>query len=126
MANKSLKSIVKDIVDEDPKLKENLRSLNPRIELAKALIYIRRSAGMTQQQVAEAMKKDQPFVSRMESVSGPFPDITSISLYAHACHSGFGLVFVPDNNVLAVSMSGEHNKQAFSDAMATHNILQLT
>ncbi|MEW8141733.1 MAG: helix-turn-helix transcriptional regulator [Candidatus Thiodiazotropha endolucinida] len=122
MANKSLKSLAQEIVDEDLELKENLKRSNPRIELARALIHIRRSARKTQQQVAEAMGTDQPFVSRMESAAGPFPDASSISAYANACHSGFGLLFVLDKKVFAVSMGDEQDEQAFSDAMALHNI----
>lgn len=122
MTNKRLNSLVQEIIDEDPELKENLKQLNPRVKLARALIQIRRFANLTQLQVAEAMGKDQPFVSRMESATGPFPDASSISAYAHACHSGFGLVFVPDDHMLAVSMSDEQDEQAFSDAMAKHNI----
>ncbi|MCW4256352.1 MAG: helix-turn-helix domain-containing protein [Candidatus Thiodiazotropha taylori] len=122
MAKNSLKSLMKEMFDENIKFKENLKRLNPRVELARVLIYIRHSARMTQQQVAEAMGTDQPFVSRMESAAGPFPDASSISAYAHACHSGFGLVFVSNNRVIAVSMcTGQHEK-VFSEAMALHNI----
>jgi transcriptional regulator with XRE-family HTH domain len=122
MTNKSLKSLMQEIVDDDPNLKENLKHLKPRVELARALIHIRRTAGLTRQQVAEVMDRDQSFVSRMESATGEFPNISSISAYAHACHSGFGLLFVQDIKAISVSMSDEKNEQAFSKAMALHDI----
>lgn len=105
MTQKSLKSLMQEIVDEDPKLKEDLKHLNPRVELARALIHIRRTAGMTRQQVAEVMDCDESLVTRMESATGEFPTVSIFSAYAHTCHSGFGLLFVADNNVLKVSMS---------------------
>ena len=128
MNSNSMKSIVDTIVNEDPGLKNKLKQMQPRIDLAKALYQLRRQANLTQKQVAKAMDKEQSFVSRMESVTGPFPDSNSISSYAHACHATMGYVFVSPNQeveVLSVPMGVESDRDVFSNVMELHNILEV-
>lgn len=66
-------------------LDQRIRENTHRANLAMALARIRRVANLTQQAVAKAIGKDQAFVSRMESVTGPEPTADSIDAYVHAC-----------------------------------------
>ncbi len=65
----------------------------PKRELAVALARMRAAAGLTQAQVAERAGWDKAFVSRLESATGPVPDVATLSRYAAACDMVAGIVF---------------------------------
>ncbi|MFZ1730531.1 MAG: helix-turn-helix transcriptional regulator [Bacteroidota bacterium] len=52
--------------------------------LLRELLMARFMAGMTQEQVAEAMGTTKSAVSRMESISGHSPSVATLRKYAHA------------------------------------------
>ena len=121
-----------DIVNRKPALKAALKAAEPRIRLAIALTSLRRAAGLTQTQLAAKMGKDQAFVSKMESGSGPTPDTKSIAAFAYACNSGIGLVFTPHahhlenaaiTDAFAISMNEESEvSKKFEEVMLKHNV----
>jgi transcriptional regulator with XRE-family HTH domain len=128
-SGKDLKSMLDEIVGDDPQFAEEMKQRQPRIDLAMVLVDLRRSADMTQKQVATIMGKDQSFISKMESASGPIPDAKSIAAYSHACKAGFGYIFVPPKHpegssadIFAISMNVDPEEEAFSEALAEHNI----
>lgn len=125
MNTKSMKSIVDSITNEDPKLKDELKDMQPRIELTKALYKLRQDAELTQKQVAESMGVDQSFVSRMESVNGAFPNNDSIASYVHACHAVGGYVFVSEadrGTMVSVPMGVPEDREIFSETMEQYHI----
>ena len=130
-SGKGLKSMLDEIVGDDPQFAEEIKQRQPRIDLAMVLVGLRRGAEMTQKQVATIMGKDQSFISKMESASGPIPDAKSIAAYSRACNAGFGYIFVPpkhpqgsNDDIFAISMNVDSEEEAFSEALAEHNILE--
>ena len=95
-----------------------------RINLALALTRLRKASGLTQKQLANKMNKDQSFISRMESKSGPSPDSNSIVSFAKACNFDTGYLFtLSDNEILAVSMNrSKESQRNFYEKMFKHNI----
>lgn len=65
-----------------------------RRKFSEFLLKARYRAGLSQAQIAEYAGWDKSFVSRLESVSGPVPDILTISRYMTACNATIGLVLV--------------------------------
>lgn len=61
-------------------------------EITAMLRRMRRSAGLTQQQVAERAGWKQPFVAKLESFDGGVPDEATQARFAQAC--GFELVLM--------------------------------
>lgn len=131
-SNKDLKSMLDEIVGDDLQFAEEIKQRQSRIDLAMALVELRRGAEMTQKQVATIMGKDQSFISKMESASGPIPDAKSIAAFAHACNAGFGYIFVPlkhpegsNDDIFAISMNVDPEEELFSEALAEHNIPEI-
>jgi len=126
MAVKSMKSVMHKIRQETPELDQRLHAARRREKLALALHGLRVNANLTQNQVAERMGKDQAHISRMESLTGPFPDMNSITAYAHACQSSAGYVFVTRKNqhssVVAVPLGNEEEDERLVAAMRAHNV----
>ncbi|TQE99085.1 MAG: helix-turn-helix transcriptional regulator [Spiribacter salinus] len=83
----------------NPELDRQIRETERRRALATALVGIRRRAGKTRREVAEAVGRDQAFISRLESTAGTFPSAKSIDDYARACGAMAGYVFaMPQGN----------------------------
>jgi transcriptional regulator with XRE-family HTH domain len=83
-------------------LDRQIRSARPDIEalsnktaqrraLSEFLLRARYRAGLNQSQVAKRAGWDKSFVSRMESVFSPVPDLMTIARYISACGEIVGL-----------------------------------
>lgn len=87
---------IADTIEKDPAVRklweegQNLRSLT------RALIQMRKQAGLTQQELAARAKWDQGFVSRLEAGKAGFPKIETLQHYALQCGKsvfvGFGVL----------------------------------
>jgi DNA-binding XRE family transcriptional regulator len=77
----------------DPEYKKAYTELEEEFLVAKALIEARKSANLTQRQVAERMGTTQSVVARMES-GNPLPSLKSVVRYAAAVNSKIELKLV--------------------------------
>lgn len=89
----SIHGLIGETFEQRPKLQESWEAGARRRDLAMALVDLRKRAGLTQKQVAAALRWDQAQVSRMESATGPFPDARNVERYAQACGAEAGYVF---------------------------------
>jgi DNA-binding XRE family transcriptional regulator len=80
----------------DPEYKKAYTELEGEFLVAKALIEARKSANLTQEQVAERMGTTQSVVARMES-GNPLPSLKSVVRYAAAVNSRIELKLVQAN-----------------------------
>lgn len=80
----------------DPEYKKAYTELEEEFLVAKALIEARKSANLTQTQVAERMGTTQSVVARMES-GNPLPSLKSVVRYAAAVNSKIELKLVQAN-----------------------------
>lgn len=80
----------------DPKYKKAYTELEEEFLVARALIEARKSANLTQTQVAERMGTTQSVVARMES-GKPLPSLKSVVRYAAAVNSRIELKLVQAN-----------------------------
>ena len=80
----------------DPEYKKAFTELEEEFVVAKALIEARKSANLTQTQVAERMGTTQSVVARMES-GNPLPSLKSVARYAAAVNSRIELKLVQAN-----------------------------
>lgn len=92
-----------------PEFVARWRETRERRELSRSLVEMRLEAGLTQTQVAARMNKDQAFVSRMESATGPTPKAAHISLYAGACGYVTGYAFLKQSDDAGVTLHGLHS-----------------
>ncbi len=68
-----------------PELRALWETTREKRELARQLVRMRGSVGLSQKELADRMGKDQAYVSRMESATHPMPKGQSIALYARSC-----------------------------------------
>ena len=80
----------------DPEYKKAYAKLEEEFLIAKALIKARKSAKLTQKQVADRMGTTQSVVARMES-GKPLPSLKSVARYAAAVNSRIELKLVQAN-----------------------------
>lgn len=80
----------------DPEYKKAYAELEEEFLIAKALIKARKSAKLTQKQVADRMGTTQSVVARMES-GKPLPSLKSVARYAAAVNSRIELKLVQAN-----------------------------
>ena len=80
----------------DPGYKKAYAELEEEFLIAKALIEARKSAKLTQKQVADRMGTTQSVVARMES-GKPLPSLKSVARYAAAVNSKIELKLVQAN-----------------------------
>ncbi len=80
----------------DPNYKKAYTQLEEEFLVAKALIEARKSANLTQKQVAERMGTTQSVVARMEA-GKPLPSLKSVARYAAAVNSKIELKLVQEN-----------------------------
>ena len=74
-----------DGLPKSPEFEKRWRETKERRDLAWSLVKMRRAVGLTQNELAKRMGKDQAFVSRMESATGSMPKAQHIALYAKHC-----------------------------------------
>jgi len=80
----------------DPEYKKAYSELESEFIIAEALIQARKSANLTQKQVAERMGTTQSVIARMES-GKPFPSLKSVIRYAAAVNSRIDLKLIQAN-----------------------------
>jgi len=80
----------------DPNYKKAYTELEEEFLVARALIDARKSANLTQKQVADRMGTTQSVVARMES-GNPLPSLKSVVRYAAAVNSRVELKLVQAN-----------------------------
>lgn len=80
------------ILRNNPQVRAAWDRAEQKRKLSMFLVNMRTSAGFTQRQLAEAVRWDKSFISRLEAASGPVPALETISKYAQACGFNIGLV----------------------------------
>jgi len=70
-------------------LQDTLRRTEAKRERAMFLRALRKAAGLTQQELADRAGWKQPFVARLERLTGAVPDDATVARYAAGC--GFQL-----------------------------------
>ena len=76
-----------------PSLVEGLLQHDKKRRIATALRRIRKAKGLTQVQVAERAGWGQPFVSKLEKLTGEAPEEKTIQRYVEACGLGVETVY---------------------------------
>ena len=85
MARPTLKRFKEKALADD-QVRAEYDALEPVFELKRKLIGIRRASGLTQEQVAVALKTHKSNISRLESLSSQHaPSVATIEKYARAC-----------------------------------------
>ena len=76
---------------------ESYEALGSEYALVTELLRARVEAGLTQEAVAVSMGTTKSAISRLESVEGPSPSVTTLERYAKAvgCEVEIRLVFIP-------------------------------
>lgn len=81
---------------EKPGVKAEYERLAPAYHLRRKLIEIRHQAGMTQQQMAKALKTQRSNISRLENVNSKIsPTLSTIERYAEAAGYRMEISFRP-------------------------------
>ena len=93
MTQEHLDPFLEEILENDSELNERVQRNSNRWQMAKQLLATRKEAGLSQTALAERTGMDQAQISRMESVSGPTPDLVSIHRYLSACGFLSGVVW---------------------------------
>lgn len=75
-----------------PKVKQVLNETEPKRKISMMLIGLRRSAGLSQSDIAARTGWDKGFVSRLESARGGIPDFGTVNRYAEVCGTTVGFV----------------------------------
>lgn len=83
MTTKPLKD---QLLDARPDVVEIVEKQRLKAETSQMLRQLRKSAGLTQGQVAEVSGLDQSVISKMESPMGALPGVLNIHRYVSACN----------------------------------------
>lgn len=84
---------------KDASVKSEYDALTPAYALRKKLIALRKEAGLTQEQIAEALHTQKSNISRLENASSTSsPKLSTIEQYAHAAGYEVKIDFVPIEN----------------------------
>jgi len=68
---------------QDPEFKKEYEALEPEYKLASALIRLRLSKGLTQEQLAKLLNTKQESIARLES-GGSLPSLSTVKKVANA------------------------------------------
>ena len=97
MTRPSFEDFKKDALKR-PGVKADYEQLAPAIELRKKLIGLRLAAGLTQEQMADALKTQKSNISRLENVNSKIsPTLSTIERYAKAAGYRLEVNFVPES-----------------------------
>jgi transcriptional regulator with XRE-family HTH domain len=80
---------------QDEEFSRTWAESEPKRALAIKLVRLRTDGNLTQSELAEKAGWHKSYVSRLESASGPMPDLRTIVKYTAACGAAAGLVFGP-------------------------------
>lgn len=77
-------------------VREEYEALTPAYDLRKKLIALRKTAGLTQEELAEILQTQKSNISRLENVNSPSsPKLSTIEEYAQAVGYKVEINFVP-------------------------------
>ena len=80
----------------DPVVNEEYQALKPAYELRKKLIYLRKKAGLTQEELARILHTQKSNISRLENAAtSNSPKLSTIEQYAHAVGYDLEINFIP-------------------------------
>ena len=80
-----------------PEVKAEYARLQPAYELRKKLIGLRQAAGLTQEQMAKALKTQKSNISRLENVDSRIsPTLSTIERYAQVVGYKLEINFIPE------------------------------
>lgn len=85
---------VEETFAERPNLARLWEEKRPMREMALALTELRRAAGLTQRQLADAAGWKQSYVARLESAIDRMPSPETVARFAEACEAEAGLVLI--------------------------------
>ena len=80
---------------KEPEVKREYKALMPEYQLARALIKLRISKGMTQEELATKLNTRQPAVARWES--GQMPSLSKMKELISALDADMEIVLRPNN-----------------------------
>jgi len=115
---RSIEELQRETFEKRPQLQEWWDREKSRRDLAFMLLKIRTEAKLTQSTLAEKLGWDQPRVSRMESVTGPEPTLSSVGAYARACGYRVEHVFAGVGGDVAVTGGVELDPEVESQLAA--------
>jgi len=96
MTRPSFKDFKKEALTQ-PGVRADYECLAPAFELRRKLIALRLEAGLTQEQMAEALKTQKSNISRLENVNSKIsPTFSTIERYANAAGYRLEINFVPN------------------------------
>ena len=82
----------------NPDVRREYEELSPAYELRKELIRIRKSAGLTQEELAELLHTKKSNISRLENVNSKIsPKLSTIDQYARAVGYKMHIQFIPQS-----------------------------
>lgn len=103
---------------QDEEFAREWRKNEPRRRLSRALLSIRKSANLSQLELAEKVNWHQAHVARMESATGPWPNPESVRRYAEACGFSAGYVFAhADGGVVHIDGAASFGVSASDDML---------
>ena len=79
---------------KDPEFKKEYAALEPEFRLASALIKLRLSKGLTQEQLAIMLNTKQESIARLES-AGSLPSLSTVKKVANALDADVEIVIRP-------------------------------
>lgn len=83
-------------LEKNPYVKAEYDRLGPEFELLNTLLEARKQAGMTQQDVANAMGVKRPLIARLESATPKHsPSVHTLNKYAEAVGCKLEIKLVP-------------------------------
>ncbi len=81
---------------ENSEVEDEYKALSSAFNLRKKLIALRQEAGLTQEQIANALHTQKSNISRLESVNATSsPKLSTLEHYAHAVGYNLEINFVP-------------------------------
>ncbi|MCV6594349.1 MAG: helix-turn-helix transcriptional regulator [Silicimonas sp.] len=103
------KPLKEQVLEARPDAVEIVEKQRLKADSAQMLRELRKSAGLTQMQVAEASGLDQSVISKMESPLGALPGLLSFHRYVSACngHMVMGVSAAPITEDTLSSTTGQ-------------------
>lgn len=79
---------------KNPALREELERQRPWYELQRSIILARKAAGLTQEEIAQAMHTTKSAISRLEN-SDKMPNMKTLAKFAEVLHCRLEVRLVP-------------------------------
>lgn len=92
IATEDYESVRKRIFEESPEAYALWKQTEAKRDISMMLVRLRKSANLSQKDVAERTGWDKAFVSRLEAAQGAIPDAHTLARYAQACEAELAYV----------------------------------